>query len=790
MEPSAEAVAEQPRDYESNSNNADETKDTQQEAVEEITENEAPSVKEDKKTSDSDINSEDINVHDQIDVNVNSNSQFYESSDSKIDYAVKIDDNDTLSDVEDIKTDSASADSEDSALGSLPPDAALTDREEEAQDREDERPDTEEERPDTEEERQDREEERQEREEVRQEREEGQDRSDGSDSGLGSETTEDPKLSTFGLELPCSSGLNNPESSYDNIDKTGTSPIDEPKVLENNETEDPSAQISKPLKSSLKRKCEDETSEEPAAKKKKEGIRFDNVTVYYFTRSQGFTCVPSQGGSTLGMEYTHSHSANFTLAEHALEQRRLHRQILQQLKNERHSLQGATFSSSEDSDTEEEASDISESELDLDSYYFLQPVPTRQRRGLLRAAGVRKIEGYEKDECRDIRTSREFCGCACKGACNPETCSCSLAGIKCQVDRLNFPCGCTRDGCSNTTGRIEFNPVRVRTHFIHTLMRIGLEKKNEEEAAKRQWAQAHAARAACMPAAAAAAAAGYEPERPRPEEHLRDAALAPRAEVETCVNAGGYSNMHCDINNAIPATQTNTLQPDLNYVYRENPSSHSSVNTNCNMHMGETSSHTNHADPYTSSILQGKGPPYSLPNTMAFENMQHNVQRFPCDLNYTYAQHSENHHFKGFQSFSASSFEEFAHNSHMTMFSHYGHMYSAEYLHKAPGGARDQLQYHQMTGSHYDMYKTSAEAADNKAEQQQYTTLMSLPYHANNKVQSVGNDENWFSHSGGEVEAPAPPPAAAAPAPPDPAAEPTENFGELIKKTMVESVSV
>ena len=46
-----------------------------------------------------------------------------------------------------------------------------------------------------------------------------------------------------------------------------------------------------------------------------------------------------------------------------------------------------------------------------------------------------------------------------------------------QVDRQGFPCGCSRDGCANSSGRIEFNPVRVRTHFIHTLMRLELEKK-------------------------------------------------------------------------------------------------------------------------------------------------------------------------------------------------------------------------------------------------------------------------------------------------------------------------
>lgn len=46
-----------------------------------------------------------------------------------------------------------------------------------------------------------------------------------------------------------------------------------------------------------------------------------------------------------------------------------------------------------------------------------------------------------------------------------------------QVDRPNFPCGCTRDGCGNIVGRVEFNSGRVRTHFIHTIMRLELEKK-------------------------------------------------------------------------------------------------------------------------------------------------------------------------------------------------------------------------------------------------------------------------------------------------------------------------
>ena len=125
------------------------------------------------------------------------------------------------------------------------------------------------------------------------------------------------------------------------------------------------------------------------------------------------------------MSATHSHAERYSLSEHAAVQRRLHRARLTQLHSERaEGSQNETASSGDESDEEE---------LDLDNYYFLQPVPTWQRRALLRAAGVRRIDSVEKDECREIRASREHCGCACKGYCDPETCPCSRANVKCQV---------------------------------------------------------------------------------------------------------------------------------------------------------------------------------------------------------------------------------------------------------------------------------------------------------------------------------------------------------------------
>uniref|UniRef100_A0A8C4R1E7 Cysteine-serine-rich nuclear protein 2 n=2 Tax=Eptatretus burgeri TaxID=7764 RepID=A0A8C4R1E7_EPTBU len=225
----------------------------------------------------------------------------------------------------------------------------------------------------------------------------------------------------------------------------------------------------------------------PTKRPRGKSVRFNQVMVYYFQRRQGFTSVPSQGGSTLGMAGHHNHMATYTLGEFARERETMHQHVLHQhLKEERLNSLRLQLTQNGTQDPEQvrclTIEDIPDNEIDLhaievDDYFFLQPLPTRKRRTLLRAAGVRRIESTEKHELRGIRVSREDCGCDCRSYCDPESCACSQAGISCQVDRLSFPCGCTLDGCGNPTGRIEFNPVRVRTHFIHTIMRLELEKK-------------------------------------------------------------------------------------------------------------------------------------------------------------------------------------------------------------------------------------------------------------------------------------------------------------------------
>lgn len=61
-----------------------------------------------------------------------------------------------------------------------------------------------------------------------------------------------------------------------------------------------------PSRSSLKRRS-DEHLQEEKPKKSKLSLNFGDVTVFYFPRCQGFGCVPTQGGSTLGMTAKHAY---------------------------------------------------------------------------------------------------------------------------------------------------------------------------------------------------------------------------------------------------------------------------------------------------------------------------------------------------------------------------------------------------------------------------------------------------------------------------------------------------
>lgn len=103
-----------------------------------------------------------------------------------------------------------------------------------------------------------------------------------------------------------------------------------------------------------------------------------------------------------------------------------------------------------------------------------------------------------------------------------------------QVDRAGFPCGCSRDGCANSSGRIEFNPVRVRTHFIHTLMRLQLEKKQRDEDRTEHELLTNQSPLGPMREVASLLA--------NPMDHPGSMSGDP----VSCMNAGGFTTLHYD----------------------------------------------------------------------------------------------------------------------------------------------------------------------------------------------------------------------------------------------------
>lgn len=241
----------------------------------------------------------------------------------------------------------------------------------------------------------------------------------------------------------------------------------------------------------------------------KKSLSFGTVTIYYFTRSQGFTSIPTQGGSTLGMKQRHFRREKLSVNLFEEVRRRSRREILLKIKYEKEKVRkeesevrisssispststnsnaniSPTTSSSTSSsisapsesedDLMSDYSDISDSELESDlSFVFCQPIDVKLRRSLLRASGVGRIDPKEKWECKFIRESREKSGCRCVNQCIPGLCECSLLGVNCHVDRISFPCGCISTGCQNPQGRTEFDMKRVKGHSIDKLLKSGI----------------------------------------------------------------------------------------------------------------------------------------------------------------------------------------------------------------------------------------------------------------------------------------------------------------------------
>ncbi|PFX16940.1 Cysteine/serine-rich nuclear protein 3 [Stylophora pistillata] len=143
--------------------------------------------------------------------------------------------------------------------------------------------------------------------------------------------------------------------------------------------------------------------EEYQSAKRNRRVRFSDRTVFHFPRTQGYTCVPSNGGTTLGMKHKHSFVERTLISEE----------------------------DQSESDTED-----SYDSVDSDDEHSFMPISQKDRKDILKAAGVKKINKQEAIDCMQI----------------------------------------SREGCQNTHGRHEYDPITVRRHFIETVWKLRGEK--------------------------------------------------------------------------------------------------------------------------------------------------------------------------------------------------------------------------------------------------------------------------------------------------------------------------
>uniref|UniRef100_A0A6F7NQK6 CSRNP_N domain-containing protein n=1 Tax=Haemonchus contortus TaxID=6289 RepID=A0A6F7NQK6_HAECO len=187
-------------------------------------------------------------------------------------------------------------------------------------------------------------------------------------------------------------------------------------------------------------------------------VRFENVRVYYFARTQGTSTVPKTGNVSLGMVDKHFTERQFPLWFGRRPELALTHDIEEGPSLDDHSL----F----DPEGHERC-----------TTYQLPTLEGKVRMKMLKRSGVQvqKDEGVESLE--SIRQSRLLCGCMCEnGICKPETCQCAIEGIVCQVDGVDesgtsHPCLCTSSSCRNPEGRIEFDASNVKNHCRMTILR-------------------------------------------------------------------------------------------------------------------------------------------------------------------------------------------------------------------------------------------------------------------------------------------------------------------------------
>lgn len=165
---------------------------------------------------------------------------------------------------------------------------------------------------------------------------------------------------------------------------------------------------------------------------RRRAVQFSGVTVWYFGRQQYSSSVPTQGDVSLGMDWTHSHSE--------------YREI------------------DSGSESEEELPDNKRGRR-KGRLRRLKALSLSARLSLLRSHGILQIDRRESADIERVQSSRATqSGCDCVGSCLPQTCSCAINQVQCEMDTEGFPCKCSHTNCCNPHGRRVFNRKEVDMH--------------------------------------------------------------------------------------------------------------------------------------------------------------------------------------------------------------------------------------------------------------------------------------------------------------------------------------
>ncbi|KAI6230454.1 Cysteine/serine-rich nuclear protein 3-like protein [Aphelenchoides fujianensis] len=224
----------------------------------------------------------------------------------------------------------------------------------------------------------------------------------------------------------------------------------------------------------------DETLRSPKLPKR---VGFGGVKVFHFGWALSYDTVPSTGGMPLGMELEHHDVSQFDSPTDYQRERTLERTVsevavLDKCSNRKRAKRGLDSTAAMDTTG---ADPLNTTVAGGAAHNYV--ARSKNARKQLASSQNIAVDKRVADECMRIIASRQqTAGCSCRnGVCRPNTCTCAQDGIECQVDRLEFPCGCSASGCGNPEGRKEFDAAAVHSHFLETQKRLKAAERDERE---------------------------------------------------------------------------------------------------------------------------------------------------------------------------------------------------------------------------------------------------------------------------------------------------------------------